>query len=155
MSMAMGTNEQHLEAILENVPNSNQQLTHHMSSSLAISTMIPTPGMPHGGSTNTVVSVSADSSMIPTVGAGIVARTTVNMGTLLPLANGSAGLKHNPSLNAVNGNSSFVYLYQMLFVCLGLVVIVPIVQGQVSMYTSLPMLSLGLVVEIVCYHRLA
>ncbi|KAG1361840.1 histone acetyltransferase HAC1 [Cocos nucifera] len=109
MSMAMGRSEQHLQAMLENIPNSNQPLTHHISSSSAISTMIPTPGMPHGGSTNSVVSVSADSSMIPTVGAGIVARTTVNMGTLLPLANGSAGLKHNPLLNAVNGPSLNVY----------------------------------------------
>ncbi|XP_008804273.1 histone acetyltransferase HAC1-like isoform X1 [Phoenix dactylifera] len=103
MSMAMGTSEQHLPAILENMPNSNQPLTHHISSSSAIGTMIPTPGMPQGGCANLVVSCSSDSSIITTVGAGMVPRTTVGSGTLLPTANGSAGLKRNPSLNAVNG----------------------------------------------------
>lgn len=114
--MAMGTSEQHLQAILENMPNSNQPLTHHISSSSAIGTMIPTPGMPQGGCANSVVSCPADSSIITAVGAGMMTRTTVSTGTLLSTANGSAGLKRNPSLNAVNGTSSFVLLYQMLLV---------------------------------------
>ena len=112
----MGTSEQHLQAILENMPNSNQPLTHHISSSSAIGTMIPTPGMPQGGCANLAVSCSADSSIITTAGAGMVTRSAVSTGTLLPTATGSAGLKCNPSLNAVNGNSSFVHLYQMLLV---------------------------------------
>jgi len=102
MNMTVAKIDQQLQAILRSVNSNNQQPSHHISSSSAISTMIPTPGILHSGSSlNSIMSV--DNSMRNTSGAGMVVQPA-NTGSLLPTANGSVGGGNIASFNASNGN---------------------------------------------------
>jgi len=101
MNMTVAKIDQQLQAILRTA-HSNQQSSHHISSSSAISTMIPTPGMVHTGSSlNSMTSV--DNSMRNTTGASMVVQPT-STGSLLPTANGSVGAGNIASFNTSNGN---------------------------------------------------
>ncbi|XP_020252526.1 histone acetyltransferase HAC1-like isoform X2 [Asparagus officinalis] len=94
MNMTVAKIDQQLQSILRNV-QSSQQSSQHISSSSAISTMIPTPGMLHSGSSlNTVVNMENTSRN--TSGTSMVVQTT-NSGTLLPTPYGSASVEPSPS----------------------------------------------------------
>lgn len=102
MNMTATKIDQQLQAMLRNAHSNNQQSSHHISSSSAISTMIPTPGMLHTGSNlNSVVSV--DNTMRNTSAPSMVVQTK-NTGSLLPTANGSVGVGNVASFNTSNGN---------------------------------------------------
>lgn len=80
--------------------NQTQHYSQHVNSSSPIGAMIPTPGMPHSGNSNMMVTPSLDTSMIAT---NTIASNTVNTGNLLP----TAGI-HGGSFNRSDGNIEFI-----------------------------------------------
>ncbi|KAK6911223.1 Zinc finger, PHD-finger, partial [Dillenia turbinata] len=76
--------------------NQNQQYPPLVNSSSSIGTMIPTPGMTHGGNSNLMGSSSLDTSMIPSS----MAPTAVSSGSMLPTANGPSVSIHSGSFNS-------------------------------------------------------
>ncbi|XP_042479129.1 histone acetyltransferase HAC1-like isoform X2 [Macadamia integrifolia] len=95
--MNMDTLEHRLQALLRrSAPINHNQ--HLISSSSSIGTMIPTPGMSHSGSSNSTVT-SMDNSMIAGNSCNLMASNTVNRGSLLTTANGSAGGIHGSLSN--------------------------------------------------------
>ncbi|KAJ6826377.1 histone acetyltransferase HAC1-like isoform X2 [Iris pallida] len=105
MNIPMAKIEQQLQATLRNALNNNQQSSHHVSSSSAVSTMMPTPGMVHSGSTSSMTSV--DNSMI-TTGDASVALQTANAGNLLPTSNGSFNASAGTISNGYQNQKSLV-----------------------------------------------
>ncbi|XP_042497833.1 histone acetyltransferase HAC1-like isoform X2 [Macadamia integrifolia] len=95
--MNMDTLEHRLQALLKR-PTPGSHNHYLVSSSSSIGTMIPTPGMPSGGSSNATVT-SMENSMISANACNSVAPNTVNTGSLLATANGSAGGIHGGSLS--------------------------------------------------------
>uniref|UniRef100_A0A2P2MUK3 histone acetyltransferase n=1 Tax=Rhizophora mucronata TaxID=61149 RepID=A0A2P2MUK3_RHIMU len=83
--MNRNTLESRLSALLKRLPvnNHNQRQAQFVNSSTSIGTMIPTPGMSHGGSSNLMVS-SVNTMMVASSAFDTIASTTVNTGSLLP-----------------------------------------------------------------------
>ncbi|KAK6915248.1 Zinc finger, PHD-finger [Dillenia turbinata] len=75
--------------------NQNQQYPPLANSSSSIATMVPTPGMTHGGNSNLMGSSSVDTSMIPSS----MVSTAVSSGSMLPTANGPSVSIHSGSFN--------------------------------------------------------
>ncbi|KAM0946688.1 putative histone acetyltransferase chromatin regulator PHD family [Dioscorea sansibarensis] len=82
--------------------NNSQLNAHRLSSSSAVSTMIPTPGMAQTSSTNSVV-WPADNSIISTSGAAMVVPTTVNTGSIQPVASGVGSVGTAATSNVSDG----------------------------------------------------
>ncbi|XP_038973519.1 probable histone acetyltransferase HAC-like 1 isoform X2 [Phoenix dactylifera] len=102
MSMVMEPVEHHLQLIMRSLPN-HSPLLHNFTSSSSLNTMVPTPGTPHNGGTNSGVSCAAENSAITASSAGI---GIANMGNLLPTGN---GLTDSASFNASRGPISNGY----------------------------------------------
>ncbi|KAF8407379.1 hypothetical protein HHK36_006510 [Tetracentron sinense] len=100
------TLEYRLQTLVQRIPlnNHRQQLPHFSSPSSSVGTMIPTPGMPHGGNSSSTVASLVNNSMISTSGCNSIAPTTINTVSLLPYANGSAGGMHGGSFNPSDGS---------------------------------------------------
>ncbi|XP_050225725.1 histone acetyltransferase HAC1 [Mercurialis annua] len=83
--MNLNTLESRLSNLIKRAPanNHNQRHVQLVNPSSSIGTMIPTPGMAHGGNSNLMVS-SVDSMMIASSGGDSIAATTVNSGGLMP-----------------------------------------------------------------------
>ncbi|XP_012087278.1 histone acetyltransferase HAC1 isoform X2 [Jatropha curcas] len=81
--MNLNTLESRLSSLIKRTPvnNHNQRHVQLVNPSSAISTMIPTPGMSHGGNSSLMVS-SVDTMMIASSGCDSIAATTVNTGAL-------------------------------------------------------------------------
>ncbi|KAJ4964510.1 hypothetical protein NE237_024449 [Protea cynaroides] len=103
----MDTLEHRLQALLRRSASSNHS-QHLISSSSSVGTMIPTPGMPHSGNSNSTVT-SMDNSMISGSACNLMASNTVNRGSLLTAANGSTGGIHGGSFNPSDGSLSNGY----------------------------------------------
>lgn len=102
----LDTLESRLHGLIKGLPLSshNQQFPQGVNSSSAISTMIPTPGMSHSGSSNLMVTSSVDTSMIAASACNSIAPTTVNTGSLLPAGGGSSVGIHSSSFNSSDGS---------------------------------------------------
>ncbi|EEF48691.1 transcription cofactor, putative [Ricinus communis] len=97
--MNLNTLESRLSSLIKRTPvnNHNQRHVQLVNPSSSIGTMIPTPGIPHGGNSNLMVS-SVDSMMIASSGCDSIAATTVNTGSLL-----SASGIHSGSFSRSDG----------------------------------------------------
>ncbi|KAE8076126.1 hypothetical protein FH972_014793 [Carpinus fangiana] len=84
----------------------SQQYPQLVNSSSPIGTMIPTPGMSHGGNSTMHVASSVDTSMISAGGPNGIAPTSINTGSLLPSS--AAGI-HGGSFNRSDGPLSNGY----------------------------------------------
>lgn len=118
--MNMETLENRLFALIKRIPvtNHTQQLP-NLPASSSISTMIPTPGILHNGNINMTVTSAMDSSMNAPSGYNNLGQNTVNMGNLLPNANGSSSGIYGASLNASDGTSSNRYQQSPSLVSIG------------------------------------
>ncbi|RWR84205.1 zinc finger protein [Cinnamomum micranthum f. kanehirae] len=98
--MNIETLEHRVHTLLKRTSSTShrQPVSHIMSSSSSISTMIPTPGMSHSGGTNSMIPSSVDNS---TTSSSVVTQNTVNTGHLS--ANGTGGGVHGSSFNASDG----------------------------------------------------
>ncbi|XP_026663662.2 probable histone acetyltransferase HAC-like 1 isoform X2 [Phoenix dactylifera] len=113
MSMVMEPVEPRLQLIMKSLPNHSQSLSHNITYSSSLSTMIPTPGISHNGSTSSVVSCSAENSATAASGAGMGTQTTANMGNLLSTGNNNlTDVGHSVSFNASNGPISNGYQHR-------------------------------------------
>ena len=85
----LDTLESRLHGLIKDLPLSshNQQFPQAVNSSSTISTMIPTPGMSHSGTSNLMVTSSVDTSMISA-----------------PPGSGSSVGIHSGSFNSSDGN---------------------------------------------------
>lgn len=99
--MNIETLEHRVHTLLKRTSSTShkQPVSHIMSSSSSISTMIPTPGMSHSGGMNSMIPSSVDNS---TTSSSVVTQNTVNTGHLS--ANGTGGGVHGSSFNASDGN---------------------------------------------------
>lgn len=101
LNLALDPVDHRLCSIIKNVLNNSRPLSHHITPSSAVSTMIPTPGISNNGSTNTAVQLEN-----PTVTArntAVAPQTKANMANLLSTANGPPDAGNNTSLNASDG----------------------------------------------------
>ncbi|KAJ4958739.1 hypothetical protein NE237_025850 [Protea cynaroides] len=105
--MNMDTLEHRLQALLSR-PTPRNHNQHLISSSSSIGTMIPTPGMSNSGSSNATVN-SMGNSMVVANSCNSVAPNTVNTGSLLTTANGSAGGIHGGTFLPSDGSLSNGY----------------------------------------------
>lgn len=98
------TLEARLGSLLRGKPGNNYTQRHPelVNSSSSIGTMIPTPGMSHGGNPSLMVTSSVDTSMIASSGCNMP--LTANRGSTLP----SSGM-HGGSLNRSDGTLSNGY----------------------------------------------
>ncbi|XP_019707806.1 probable histone acetyltransferase HAC-like 1 isoform X2 [Elaeis guineensis] len=112
MSVVMEPVEHRLQLIMKSLPNHSQSLSHNITYSSSLSTMIPTPGISHNGSTSSVASCSTENSATAASGAGMGIQTTANMGNLLPTGNNLTDVGHSVSFNASNGPISNGYQHQ-------------------------------------------
>ncbi|XP_068641056.1 histone acetyltransferase HAC1-like [Aristolochia californica] len=78
--------------------NQHQQISHHMSSSSSIGTMMPTPGMAHSGNSHSTITSSGDNAMTST---SMVTPNAIS--SVLSSTNGSVGL-HGGSFSASDGS---------------------------------------------------
>lgn len=108
MNMGGRAIELRMQALAKSTNNS-QLNAHRFSSSSAVSTMIPTPGMAQTSSTNSVV-WPADNSIISTSGAAMVVPTTVNTGSILPVASGVGSVGTAATSNVLDG-TFLIYIY--------------------------------------------
>jgi E1A/CREB-binding protein len=101
--MNLDTLESRLHNLIRRPPlnSQSQQYLQLVNSSSPIGTMIPTPGMSHGGNSTMHVASSVDTSMISAVGPNGIAPTSINTGSLLPSS--AAGI-HGGSFNRSDGN---------------------------------------------------
>lgn len=83
--------------------NHNQPYPQRVNSSSPIGTMIPTPGISNGGTSNTMVASSVDNSMISTGANPNVVPMTLNTGSFLATANGSSVGMHSVSFSSSDG----------------------------------------------------
>ncbi|XP_010259946.1 PREDICTED: histone acetyltransferase HAC1-like [Nelumbo nucifera] len=118
--MNMDTLEHRLQTVIKRTPTGNhdQQLK-HTSSSSSVGTMIPTPGMPQSGSSNLMVASSVDNSLISVSACSSITTNTVNTGSMLPIANGSAVGIHGGSFNASDGSLLNGYQHSPASVSIG------------------------------------
>ena len=101
----METFERRLHMIFKNQNYPSQQMIARRVSSAPISTMIPTPGMSHGGSTNVMVTGSADTSVITSSSPGTLMTTSIGTGSMIQTANGAAPIGNSGSFNASDGKN--------------------------------------------------
>ncbi|PKU59864.1 histone acetyltransferase HAC1 [Dendrobium catenatum] len=99
INMTSTTIEQRLQGITKIINNSQQP--HYISPS-AVSTMIPTPGMPNFG--NKSSTVSQGNTMMSVSAGGMTTHAAVNVGNMIPNANGSVGFNQIGSFNASAGS---------------------------------------------------
>ncbi|KAE7997531.1 hypothetical protein FH972_002158 [Carpinus fangiana] len=101
--MNLDTLESRLHNLIRRSPmnSQSQQYPQLVNSSSPIGTMIPTPGMSHGGNSTMHVASSVDTSMISAGGPNGIAPTSINTGSLLPSS--AAGI-HGGSFNRSDGN---------------------------------------------------
>ncbi|XP_059455856.1 histone acetyltransferase HAC1-like [Corylus avellana] len=104
----LDTLESRLHNLIRRSPlnSQSQQYPQLVNSSSPIGTMIPTPGMSHGGNSTMLVASSVDTSMISAGGPNGIAPTSINTGSLLP---SSAGGIHGGSFNRSDGPLSNGY----------------------------------------------
>uniref|UniRef100_A0A5B7AU06 histone acetyltransferase n=1 Tax=Davidia involucrata TaxID=16924 RepID=A0A5B7AU06_DAVIN len=109
--LSLETLENRLHVLIKHLPpsNHNQQFPQLVNSSSPIGAMIPTPGMPHSGNSNLMVTSSVDTSMISSSGCNSIAPTTVNSGSLLQTANGPSVGIHGGPFNSSDGSLSNGY----------------------------------------------
>lgn len=83
--MNLDTLESRLHNLIKRAPQNNQsqQYPQLVNSSSPVGTMIPTPGMSHGGNSNMMVTSSVDASMINTGGTTSISPTPVSTGNML------------------------------------------------------------------------
>ncbi|XAR74064.1 Histone acetyltransferase [Bertholletia excelsa] len=108
--MRLETLENRLQVLIKQLPirNHNQQYTQLVTSS-SIGTMIPTPGMHHGGNSSMMVTSPVDTSTTATTAGNSIASATGNTGSLLPTANGSSVGMRSGSFNSSDGPISNGY----------------------------------------------
>ncbi|XP_010929436.2 probable histone acetyltransferase HAC-like 1 isoform X1 [Elaeis guineensis] len=112
MSVVMEPVEHRLQLIMKSLPNHSRSLPHNITCSSSLSTMIPTPGISHNGSTSSVASCSTEKSATAASGPGMGIQTTANKGNLLPTGNNLTDVGHSVSFNASNGPLSNGYQHQ-------------------------------------------
>lgn len=83
--------------------NHNQPYPQLLNSSSPIGTMIPTPGIPHGGTSSRLVASSIDTSMISTGGDQSMVPATLNTGSFVATSNGSSVGMHGGSISSSDG----------------------------------------------------
>ncbi|XP_052177038.1 histone acetyltransferase HAC1-like [Diospyros lotus] len=105
------TLENRLHGLIKRLPmsNHNQQYPQVVNSSSSIGTMIPTPGMQHGGNSSMMVTSSMDTSLLAASGGNNIAPATGNAGSVLPTTSGPSVAVHNSSFNSSNGPISNGY----------------------------------------------
>ncbi|XP_057968061.1 histone acetyltransferase HAC1 [Malania oleifera] len=102
------TLESRLHVLIQRLTQ-NPQFPQLVNSSSFIGTMIPTPGMSHGGNSNLMVTSSVDTSMIAASGCNSIAPSNVNTGNLLSTGNGPSVSIHGGSFSASDGTLSNGY----------------------------------------------
>ncbi|URE41284.1 Histone acetylation protein [Musa troglodytarum] len=112
LNLALDPVDHRLCSIIKNVLNNSRPLSHHITSSSAVSTMIPTPGISNNGSTNTAVSVQLENPTITARNTAVAPQTKANMANLLSTANGPPDAGNNTSLNASDGTVCNGYQHQ-------------------------------------------
>lgn len=86
--------------------NHNQPYPQLVNSSSAIGTMIPTPGIPHGGTSSRMVASSVDTSKISTGGDQSMVPTILNTGSFVATADGSSVGMHGGSFSSSDGTQN-------------------------------------------------
>lgn len=102
--MSSTTIDQRLLGIRK-ILNNSQQLHHRPSS--AVSTMIPTPGMPNYGNKSSAIS-QGNTMMSASVG-GMITQAAASMGNMIANANGSIGISQIGSFNSSTGISAMLF----------------------------------------------
>lgn len=103
LNLASEPVEIRLFSIIKNVLNHNRPLSHHITSSSTVSTMIPTPGVPNNGSAHAMIPVQPENPTIATSNTAIASQTAANTGNLLINANGPTDAGNSASFNASDG----------------------------------------------------
>ncbi|KAI8544875.1 hypothetical protein RHMOL_Rhmol08G0328500 [Rhododendron molle] len=105
------TLENRLHVLIKCLPmiNHNQPYPQLLNSSSPIGTMIPTPGIPHGGTSSRLVASSVDTSMISTGGDQSMVPATLNTGSFVATSNGSSVGMHGGSFSSSDGSMSKGY----------------------------------------------
>ncbi|XP_058180697.1 histone acetyltransferase HAC1-like isoform X1 [Rhododendron vialii] len=105
------TLENRLHVLIKCLPmiNHNQPYPQLLNSSSPIGTMIPTPGIPHGGTSSRLVASSVDTSMISTGGDQSMVPATLNTGSFVATSNGSSVGMHGGSFCSSDGSMSKGY----------------------------------------------
>ncbi|KAG5538172.1 hypothetical protein RHGRI_025295 [Rhododendron griersonianum] len=105
------TLENRLHVLIKCLPmiNHNQPYPQLLNSSSPIGTMIPTPGIPHGGTSSRLVASSIDTSMISTGGDQSMVPATLNTGSFVATSNGSSVGMHGGSFSSSDGSMSKGY----------------------------------------------
>ncbi|RWW45646.1 hypothetical protein BHE74_00048497 [Ensete ventricosum] len=112
LNLALDPVDHRLCSIIKNVLNNSRPLSHHITSSSAVSTMIPTPGISNNGSINTAVSVQLENPTITARNTAVAPQTKANMANLLSTANGPPDAGNNTSLSASDGTVCNGYQHQ-------------------------------------------
>ncbi|CAD5186956.1 unnamed protein product [Musa acuminata subsp. malaccensis] len=112
LNLALDPVDHRLCSIIKNVLNNSRPLSHHITPSSAVSTMIPTPGISNNGSTNTAVSVQLENPTVTARNTSVAPQTKANMANLLSTANGPPDAGNNTSLNASDGTVCNGYQHQ-------------------------------------------
>ncbi|XP_065034087.1 probable histone acetyltransferase HAC-like 1 isoform X1 [Musa acuminata AAA Group] len=119
LNLASEPVELRLFSIIKNVLNHNRPLSHHITSSSTVSTMIPTPGVPNNGSAHAMIPVQPENPTIATSNTAIASQTAANTGNLLINANGPTDAGNSASFNASDGTVSSGYQQQSATFTLG------------------------------------
>nr|XP_009399627.1 PREDICTED: probable histone acetyltransferase HAC-like 1 isoform X1 [Musa acuminata subsp. malaccensis]XP_009399628.1 PREDICTED: probable histone acetyltransferase HAC-like 1 isoform X1 [Musa acuminata subsp. malaccensis]XP_009399629.1 PREDICTED: probable histone acetyltransferase HAC-like 1 isoform X1 [Musa acuminata subsp. malaccensis]XP_009399630.1 PREDICTED: probable histone acetyltransferase HAC-like 1 isoform X1 [Musa acuminata subsp. malaccensis]XP_018681904.1 PREDICTED: probable hist len=98
LNLVSEPDENRFFSVIKNIISNRQHTSHQIRSSSTLGTMIPTPGIPHSGSTHSIISHLVENPTASGSSMGCLAAT--NMRSLQPTANGQADV--NASFNAAD-----------------------------------------------------